>query len=346
MNYPRSGGPASAQGVLRSRAQDFVVEERLGFEPDGNGEHVLLHIEKVDANTAWVADQLARFAGVRPRDVGFAGRKDRHAVARQWFSIWLPGAQDPDFKACVIEGVTILSCTRHGRKLRPGALVGNRFDIVIRELSGDRAELQERLVTAAEHGVPNYFGAQRFGRNGANLSRARDWFAGRLRLHGTQRSMALSAARSALFNDVLAARIEARNWVNALRGDALNLEGRGGFFVCEQPDDEIKSRIACGELHVTGPLWGTGDQVVKADAAALETRVAGHESELLAGVCKARLRQERRALRVMPRSLHWQMDETTLRLQFELPSGTFATSLLAEVLELRAPESASDKPRA
>lgn len=334
MNQPRSGGVAAARGVIRRFVDDFFVDERLGFSPDGAGEHLLVQVEKTSANTAWVAEQLARFASVRPRDVGFAGRKDRHAVARQWFSIWLPGTANPDFSDCKIEGVTILATHRHLRKLRAGALSGNRFKIIVRELDGDRAALERRLQTASTEGVPNYFGEQRFGRDASNLQRARDWFDGRIRLRGTNRSMALSAARSALFNAVLAERVKTGIWHTAIAGDALNLDGSGGFFHCGEPDDEIRQRLETGDIHVTGPLWGEGEPLVSDAAAELERRVVATEPALVAGLSQARLKHQRRALRVMPRSFQWQFGEDTLRLEFVLPRGTFATSVLSELLDL------------
>ena len=161
---PQFCGTPENSGTIRTHPADFFVDEVLGFEPDGAGEHLFVQIEKTGANTPWVASRLADMAGVSPRDVSYAGRKDRHAVARQWFSIWLPGRCDPVWDNADIEGVQILKSMRHGRKLRRGALAGNCFVIVVRQLEGPQSELEKRLLHIRDSGVPNFFGPQRFGR--------------------------------------------------------------------------------------------------------------------------------------------------------------------------------------
>ena len=337
MKRPPAGGPRPARGVIRSRPEDFRVDEQLGFAADGTGEHVLLHVEKSGANTGWVAERLARFAGVKARDVGFAGRKDRHAVCRQWFSVWMP-AGTPDFGACEIEGVSILEVIRHGRKLRPGSHAGNRFEIVVRELQADAGALESRLQRIAAEGAPNYFGTQRFGRAGSNLELARRMFAGTVRPKRTQRSMALSAARGVIFNDVLAARIEAGTWTMAQPGDCLNLDGTGSFFLYEPgQESEIATRLAAGDIHVTGPLWGEGELPSSGSVAALERDVAGRHNDLCDGLAGARLRHERRPLRLFPREFGWRLDGSNLSLRFELPRGAFATAVLDEFVDLSEP---------
>ena len=334
MKWPPAGGPRPARGVIRSRPEDFRVDEQLGFDADGSGEHCLLHVEKTGANTGWVAQQLARFAGVRARDVGFAGRKDRHAVCRQWFSVWMPGGQSPDFHACDIDGVSILAVDRHGRKLRPGSHAGNRFEIVVRDLQSGAGALEPGLRRIAAAGTPNYFGAQRFGRGASNLELARAVFAGTARPGRTQRSLALSAARAAIFNDVLAARVEAGNWNTVQPGECLNLDGTGSFFLYEPAqEDEIAARLAAGDIHVTGPLWGEGELPTSGPVAALEREVAGRHGDLCHGLAGARLRHERRPLRLFPREFEWQLDGATLTLRFGLPRGAFATAVLDEFLD-------------
>ncbi|MDH3589227.1 MAG: tRNA pseudouridine(13) synthase TruD [Gammaproteobacteria bacterium] len=332
MNWPQPCGAPVASGTIRMRPEDFFVDEVLGFDPVGSGEHLLVRIEKIGANTAWVASGLAKFCRVASRDVSYAGRKDRHAVTRQWFSVWLPGRSDPLWSNCEIEGVRILESVRHNRKLRRGALAANNFTIVVRELRGAGADLQARLAHAAATGVPNFFGPQRFGRGGSNLTLARRWFAGETRLKANKRSMALSAARAEIFNAVLARRISDGSWIRPACGDALNLDRRGGFFVCAQPDEDIVRRINAGELHVTGPLWGDGDTIVGHGVAALENEVALQYPDLAAGLVAARLDHERRPLRVMPASLSWQLDSDVLTLRFALPKGSFATSVLSDLL--------------
>lgn len=329
---------SEAAPPLRARfrvvPEDFQVEELLGFEPDGVGEHLLVWTEKRGANTAWVGEQLARWAGVPAAAVSYAGRKDRHAVTRQWFSIHLPRriAPEPDPE---LEGVRVLSRAWHGRKLKRGAHRGNRFGIVLRELDGDRDRAQTALERIAEHGVPNAFGEQRFGRDAGNLDAARRWLAAERpqRLPHERRSLLLSAARSHLFNVVLAERVRQGDWNRGIAGDCFQLDGSGSWFGPEPTiGAELERRVTIGDIHPTGPLWGDGDLPTSASARDLEIRIAESEPVLCAGLARSGLRQERRALRVRPIGLrwHWLADlPDGLRLEFDLPAGSFATAVLA-----------------
>ena len=198
-DWARAHGETSFAGSIRERPEDFVVDEVLGFEPSGDGEHDLVKVRKTSANTAWVARQLASFAGIPARDVGYCGLKDRHAVTTQWFSVRRIGSNDWD--AFEAEGVEILGAEPHRRKLRRGAHRGNAVRIVLRS-TGDQpapSAVDERLRRIEQAGIPNYFGEQRFGRGGTNIHTAERLFAGQ-RMKRDQRSMALSAARSFLFN--------------------------------------------------------------------------------------------------------------------------------------------------
>jgi tRNA pseudouridine13 synthase len=334
------GGPPLA-GRLREQPEDFVVVEQLGFEASGSGEHAFLWVEKRGANTEWVARQLARFAGVAPVAVGFAGLKDRHAVTRQAFTVQLPGRSDPDWTAAGIEGVRILSATRHARKLPRGALSGNTFELTLRGIEGDRELASARLATIALRGLPNGFGEQRFGRDGGNLDAARAMFAGR-RVERAERSILLSAARSALFNRVLARRIEDASWDQLCSGDVAQLDGSGSIFGPLEPDEDLVLRCAGLDIHPTGPLWGSGELRCGGRVAALETAVAAGEPQIVAGLVAAGLRHERRSLRVRVAALQAQFeDPDVLRLSFGLPAGSYATSLLRELMVVTRPASAS-----
>ncbi|MCK5897437.1 MAG: tRNA pseudouridine(13) synthase TruD, partial [Methylococcales bacterium] len=138
-------GAPSATGIIKTKVDDFVVEEQLPFKPDGVGEHAFVHIEKCGENTEYVARALARIAGVRQRDIGFAGLKDRHARTTQWFSVWLPGKQDPDWREIETNAIKILQTSRHSRKLKRGALAGNQFQITVRNFSGDQNVCEQQL---------------------------------------------------------------------------------------------------------------------------------------------------------------------------------------------------------
>jgi tRNA pseudouridine13 synthase len=330
-DWQRAHGGADATARIRSSCQDFQVTELLGFEPQGDGEHDFLWIEKEGQNTIWVAGLLAKFAGLREPDVGFAGRKDRHAVTRQWFSVRRPGGVKPDWNGFRAEGVRILEVTRHGRKLKRGAHRGNRFRIVLRDLV-DPVSVAAKLAMIRAQGVPNYFGEQRFGRDGGNLRLAEKLFA-RRRLSRSQRSMALSAARSYLFNLVLERRVSDGTWNRLLPGDLANLDGSGSVFPVDTVDDELAVRADQLDLHPTGPLWGSGQSRASGDVARLEQSIIERHAELASGLESQRVEQSRRALRVRASDLTWQApDERTLSVEFTLGLGAFATALLREVL--------------
>jgi tRNA pseudouridine13 synthase len=320
--------------VIRSTPEDFRVDEVLGFRPDGEGEHVLLRIEKRNTNTAWLADQLARLADVPSRDVSYAGLKDRHAVTRQWFSVRLAGRPEPEWEKIESEEAHLLEYGRHRRKLKRGALKANRFQILIRELDGEREELESRLHRIKEQGVPNFFGEQRFGHDEGNLLMASRLFGGeRMKLSRNKRGIYLSAARSYLFNQVLAERIRNENWDRALTGDLMMLDGSRAIFPVAEPDDEISERLQRLDIHPTGPLYGTGDSGTASDCETLERRVLESQNSWREGLERSGMRAERRALRIRVADLSWDWREQSgLQLQFQLPPGSYATALLRELV--------------
>lgn len=322
--WPRAGVEPLCPAVIRMEPKDFLVSEILDIEFDGEGEHDWLWIEKEATNTEWLARQLARFTGVVARDVGYAGMKDRNAITRQWFSVRRVSGAGYDWSAFELPGVRVLEIVRHSRKLRRGAHRGNRFELTLKDVQGDAVPALQRIVT---QGMPNYFGEQRFGRDGSNIELARALFAGR-RLRRDKRSIALSAARSLLFNEILAARINDGSWNSLLPGDYANLAGTGSHFRVEQVDETLARRCRDFDLHPCGPLWGRG----AGDAAApqIERDVAAHYPELSSGLEKM-TDVSRRALRVAVADLQWTQESSTVRLQFGLPSGAFATAVLREV---------------
>ncbi len=287
-DWPRTAPPPLAGAALRSAPEDFEVEEQLPFALSGQGEHVWLKIRKRGVNTDRVAQALARAAGVPRRAVGYAGMKDRHAVAVQWFS------------------------------------------------------------------VPNYFGEQRFGRDSANVERARAMFAGEVIRDRHLRGLYLSAARAFLFNDVLARRVADGSWNTALDGESANapslargprlgpfgeafiLDGSRSYFLDDGTDAALPQRLAQGDTHPSGPLWGKGEPPTRGVARGLEEETAARYAELADGLAQAGLRQERRALRVFPREIAagW-LDAATLQLRFVLPPGSYATAVLRELADYR-----------
>ena len=319
--WTRAYGSPLFAATIRTTPADFDVTEELGFELSGDGEHDYLYIEKTGTNTEWLARQLAGFADVPAKDVGYSGLKDRHAVTRQWFSV--PRWNQPDWAAFAVDGATILEVNRNARKLRRGAHRSNRFQIVLRGPLPDGAELEQRLVSIRDSGVPNYYGPQRFGRGGGNIELANSWAAGK-RLPRHKRSIAISSARSFMFNELLAARVTDNSWNKLIAGDVANLDGSGSVFDVDDVDDELRQRCALLDIHPTALLWG--------DGAAEEAVPPGHDDWLRA-LRKSRVKPLRRSLRLRVVDLQWQLDDEALTLTFGLTRGAFATSVLREVSE-------------
>ena len=331
--WARACGPAALSARIRSVPEDFRVEEVLGFEADGEGPHVMLTVEKREANTHWVAGELARHAGIPGREVGYAGLKDRHAVTVQHFTLNLDHKPEPDWAALAGAGIKVLTSARHRRKLKTGALEGNRFRLVLRDLSGPVDALLPRLEAIRSEGVPNYFGVQRFGRGAANLEKAEAALSGRLRIHDRRLfSLLLSSARSLIFNDVLSERVTAGNWDKLLGGDVLMLDGSHSVFKATEGDVELPRRLEQGDVHPTGPLWGRGEPLASGEVLALETRVAERHPALAKGLVKVGVEMARRSLRLAVKDFAWHDSPEGLILEFFLPAGAYATTVLGELV--------------
>jgi len=335
-DWRRTLGRPEASGRLRAEPDDFQVWELPLVEPDDSGSHLWLEVCKRNANTQWVAGQLAAAAGVPVRDVGFAGMKDRRAVTTQWFSIGTQTAANTEWAVWEIPGVSILQARRHRRKLQRGALRGNRFRIGVHDLRGELSGLEERIALVARYGVPNYFGPQRFGRGGANVARAVDWLERGGRIRRSERSIYLSAVRSFLFNSLLDERIRLGNWNRLLDGDVAMLDGTHSTFACCLPDPELERRCAGFDIHPTGPLpgrgGGRGGREAMGAAAAVEASVLGGFTDLVEALKRVGLDAARRSLRMVPAGLAWDGDATALVLEFALPPGAYATSVLRELV--------------
>lgn len=332
---PRAWGGPFGNAVLKAAPEDFRVTEILDLELEGAGEHLWLLIEKRNLNTEEVARQLARAAGVKLRDVSYAGLKDRKAVTRQWFSLQLPGQADPDFSALWNENLICIESRRHRRKLQRGAHRANRFAIRLTDLQADREALDNCLRMIAGQGVPNYFGPQRFGRDGSNLFDARSWAerGGLPPARGT-RSRLLSTARSLLFNRVLAQRVAQGNWNQVLSGDCLAFTDSRSQFPASRLEDN-DPRLAALDLHPTGPLWGDGDPPVEGAVLELEKKQVEVERQLATWLISAGLEQSRRVLRLPLQALTWHYPSPDcLELEFTLPTGCFATAVIRELVRL------------
>lgn len=329
------GGPA-AKGSLKATPEDFVVEELLGFDPSGEGEHIFLRVEKTGENTDHLARQIARHAEVPRQAVSYAGMKDRNARTIQWYSVQVPGKREIDWSGLESERVRVLETRRNSRKLRTGALRGNRFEIVLRDLDGSSQMIEQRLRRIATDGVPNYFGPQRFGHGGRNLEQALAMFSGELKLR--DRNLAgiyLSAARSHVFNAVLARRVVDGNWNEALPGDVFMFGDSHSFFR-EALNEDIQRRIEAREIHPSGPLWGKGELPTSESVGALESEVAEPLRDYCDGLVRAGLEMARRPLRLCVSDLAWRpLDGSALQVSFALPAGAYATSVLREAADFQ-----------
>lgn len=336
LDWPTSRGGRLARARLKADPRDFVVEEDLQLPAANSGEHLCLRIEKIGDNTEYVARQLASLAGCRHFDVGFCGLKDRHAVTRQWFSIYRPGleAGDAAFIQRVSDSWPVLAACRQVRKLRRGDHNGNRFEITLRDVAGDTTEIEQALRELRDTGCPNYFGFQRFGHLGGNLDRAvtldprvlnrsggrgagRRGHRGKAGNEG-KGAIYFSAARSWLFNEVLAARVDMGNWHRAMDGEP-----------------GIPGTEAGAPPPVTGPLWGDGGTEAVSEQGQLEREVVAQHPQLAALFSATRMKPERRPLVLQPEELAWQwLGANTLKLTFRLAPGQYATTLLSDVFEL------------
>ena len=319
-------------GVIKKSCDDFNVVEDLGFELSGEGEHVCLWLNKRGENTQYVAKQLAIFAGIAPKNVSYAGLKDRQGDTTQWFSLHIPGKETPDFTQFELAGVTILKTIRHHKKIKIGALSGNFFSIILREIS-DRSEVEQALKRV-ENGVPNYFGSQRFGHSGHNVSSALKMFEGRKIKDRFKRSMYLSAARSYLFNHVVSTRIHDELFSTVIVGDCAQFVTNRSFFPMLEINESNQYRLDSREICLTAPLWGGGNLTSELAAQEYEINVLSSFSALQKGLVKNKLKQERRPLMLVPTdfSTQW-LDDETVKVDFYLSAGTYATSLFREVIK-------------
>ena len=336
LDPPRAHGAPLSPGRLRSEPEDFLVEELLGFEAAGAGQHLLLKVRKRNANTQWIAGELARACHCRPGDVGYAGSKDRRAVATQWFTVPQSRLSPQDWLGIGSAEFEVLEAHRHSRKLPRGALAGNRFVITVRGATVEDAALASRIAVLQARGVPNYFGPQRFGRQGNNLKRLGEDLRA---LKPVQRGFILSAARSLVFNAVLAERVADGSWERLEPGDLANLDGRSSHFRVEAIDETLAARLAGLDIHPTGPLWGRGAPPSGARVLEREQRVGAALSAACELVARAGMDQERRSLRLSVRELRWHREggaPDTITLEFRLTRGAYATTVLREIFALDA----------
>ncbi|WP_280547886.1 tRNA pseudouridine(13) synthase TruD [Halomonas sp. 11-S5] len=322
-------------GDYRAVPEDFRVEEALDFAPEGEGEHLWLFIEKRDLTTAMVARELARLCEVSPQVVGYSGMKDRVAVTRQWLSVQLPGREAPEGLVARLaeRGIRVLDQARHPRKLKRGVHRANRFHLRITGAAVADPGLEARWQRLCDAGVANYVGPQRFGADGRNLQRARAVLARGWRKRDDREGMLLSAARSFLFNELLAARVRDHSWAMPLPGEVVMLDGSASQFDVA-PDDaaELGERARRLDLHPAGILWGVGTSRAAGAARAHEAALVARYPGLCGGLERAGVRLARRALRLRLGEPRLTRGDGELWLAFSLPRGAFATAVLRELI--------------
>jgi tRNA pseudouridine13 synthase len=326
--------------VFQSSPETFLVEEIPAYPPSGSGEHCFIFLEKRDLTTPEACKRLARALAISDRDIGYAGLKDRHAITRQWLSI--PAAAEAKLSGLDLEGMRVLQHSRHNNKLRTGHNKGNRFTVVLRDVSDEeRPRIEAQFAALLTLGLPNRFGVQRFGQQKDNAEQGLAVLKGEKRERdGRKRRFLLSALQSAVFNEVLALRIARGILRMVIEGDVLQKTDTGGVFYTDDPvADQL--RLDAGALTTTGPL--PGSRVLNpppgTEADRLESTVAaehGLSREAIVAAVDHDLPGARRPL-VVPvtpeplQSVEGPVEPQTLRLCFRLPSGSYATTLIEAI---------------
>ncbi len=330
-------GTPQQTGRLKSEFADFIVREELGYPLAGEGEFVAVKVRKTNANTLFVGEQLAKFLGISAKNMSYAGLKDRHAVTEQWFCLHLAGKETPDFSTFECEGVEILEVTRHNRKIRTGALEGNHFELLLRDVV-ETNELKQRLNQLQAVGFPNYFTEQRFGRDGHNLTQVQRWASGEISVKDRKkRSFYLSAARSEVFNLVISQRIADQQMQTVLLGDYLQLAGSNSFFEVKAEDlMQSQQRLDENDVLLTAPL--IGENSLEQNGNECEKAIVAQHENLISLMKKERMNTARRAMLCKPQDLRWQFEPEGLRLKFFLNSGSYATGLVRELITLNEEE--------
>lgn len=347
----RPFAPTIISADFKTCPTDFIVKELMAVDFSGQGEHLWVHVCKVGMNTTFVAKLLADWAGILMRDVGYSGLKDRHAQTHQWFSLRLPkrtlpaGAFDEFVKNHLkeSESLTLITHHWHDKKLHRGTHKANAFTITLRQVAGEASTINAQLTHIKQTGVPNYFGEQRFGHDGDNINQAKVFFEKILssakpykpfKKDMDKHSLYVSSVRSMLFNALLSERVRLGSWDKAVVGDVFNLDGTGSIF-CTDIDDEIIRRVAEQDIHPTAPLFGVGEPKNTDESLRIYQAVLAQDKfELIKnGLLKVGVKLAQRPLRLRVHELDWQWYDDNLTLNFNLPTGSFATSVLFALCE-------------
>ncbi len=323
------------EAEFRSTPEDFEVEEVPAYEPSGSGEHIFAFIEKRGLTTQDAVRSLCEQVGADPKAAGWAGLKDRHAVTRQWVSIW--GTTPEALTGASAEGVRVIEAAAHSQKLRTGHLAGNRFRIVLREIDATRIDDMRRVLNEVEaKGLPNYYGEQRFGREGDNAERALRWVLGESRAPraGFQRKLQMSALQSQLFNRCVAERVQSSTLGQVFDGDVMKKHHSGGLFNATDLE-ETQARADAWEISPTGPMfgdkmrWPEGEARVREEALLEESGLTPAHLSKWKRVAPG----TRRFVRIPVPKIGVTVSDNTVNLEFTLPAGSYATILVREILK-------------
>lgn len=338
--FPRiSQGLARIGGILKSAPCDFQVEEIPAYFPAGNGEHLFLWIEKENLTTDQLVRHLARTLGAAPGDIGTAGLKDKRAVTRQFVSV--PAQFTDRVDSANSPQIRVLSARRHPNKLRTGHLRGNRFSILVRDVTAGSMESALAVVERIRDvGFPNYYGQQRYGIDGETLDLGWRLLRGETSpksISYTRRKfllrLALSAVQSSLFDQTLSARISDGLFAKVLMGDVMQVCTSNGVFIAEDVEIE-QDRFEAGEIAITGPMYGpkmcspAGDPAAREAAILSANNISPSDFERFAKLTSG----TRRPYAIRPDNLSISAEEPGLRFRFTLPPGAYATTLLREFL--------------
>ncbi len=332
----------NSKAHLKIHCSDFLVTEDLGYEPCGEGEHVYLDITKTDTNTDFLARNIAKFAGVPVRQVNYAGLKDRRGVTRQWFGVHLPGKSevvDPDWQSLQSSQLHLHQVIRHQRKLKTGVHQGNFFAIRLRDITQSEA-LEKKLEFISQQGAPNYFGDQRFGRQGGNLALALSMIQGKRIKDRFKRGMALSSIRSYLFNQLLSERVSDGSWLKASVGErCMFSDGFSQFDAVSLSDlASVQQRIDRGDLAPTGPMVGRVGCPALTPASLYEAKILAPWQPWIDALIEQDMTAQRRSLRLWPKDFTWRWcEKNVLELNFHLMRGSYATALIRELAQAQTP---------
>ena len=329
-------GAALVNGLVKGQASDFKVTEELGFQPAGEGEHLFLLIEKSMMTTHELIERAADDFSIKPRDVGYCGLKDKLAVTRQWLSLYLPG-QMHSLKMPSVSDYNLLDHKWHNKKLRPGTHRSNHFEVIVRNVESMPETTRHQLDMIQQQGMANYFGEQRFGRQGDNVEQAVRTFSNPRRarkLSRSKKSLYLSALRSFLFNRVLSRRIEQGIWDKPVTGDVFMLSGSQSIFY-EPINDGLLERYNHQDISSTISLYGAGNRILQSQALEIEDAVLAEHETIKQCLLQAKAKLQMRAARVTVADLRVEFNENerSLYIEARLPRGSYFTSLLDHFID-------------